>query len=193
MQDYLERKDVADRKKEVIDGYLDHFVAKGMSDTSVRDLGESIQMQSGALYWYFSNKDDAVIACAEEAATRLETKLIIPSVKEVLDPENMINHLLIRADEIAPTMRFFVQVCSTPKYVEKVQPILNRLSRTYEFYSLKVAEALGCKQEEAESCMSVCVAAFINYMLFGDKKQISSLVKIIKRTLSDLNCNKENM
>lgn len=192
MQDNVERKDVADRKKEVIDGYLDRFVAQGLSDTSVRDLGESIQMQSGSLYWYFSNKDDAVIACAEAASVRLETNLIVPAVKDVLEHEIMFGHLLLSADEMAPTMRFFAQVCSTPKYVDKVQPILNRLSKRYDFYSLKLAEALRCQVGDAETVMYMCIAAFTNYMIFGDKKHISSQVKMIETALTDLNRNKEN-
>lgn len=61
---------VPDRKKEVINVCLDHFIEKGLSETSTRSLSSALQLQNAGLYYYFENKDEAIILCAEEAAIR---------------------------------------------------------------------------------------------------------------------------
>lgn len=55
------------------------------------------------------------------------------------------SRLMDRADEIAPTMKFFAQVFADPRYQEKMQPVLNRLAQRYEHYAAKFAKLLGCE------------------------------------------------
>ncbi len=64
------------RKKEVINICLDHFISHGL-ETSTRSLSKALKLQNAGLYYYFESKDEAVILCAEAAALRLETNLIV--------------------------------------------------------------------------------------------------------------------
>lgn len=57
-----------DRKKEVINVCLDHFIANGL-EISTRSLSEALKLQNTGLYYYFESKDEAVILCAEEAVS----------------------------------------------------------------------------------------------------------------------------
>lgn len=99
-----------------------------------------MKLKSGGLYYYFSAKDEAVVACAEEAAFQLENRLITPALKEVDDPDKMLAKLKERATEMAPTMRFLSQVCSTPRYREELTPALGRLCQRYRKYSEQFAK-----------------------------------------------------
>ena len=184
--DFSERQEVADRKKEVIDSYLERFVSQGLSDTSVRDLGNSLQMQSGALYWYFNSKDEAVIACAEEAALRLEINVIAPVANELSDSDRMIARLFSRAKEMGPTLRFFAQVCSTPRYISSMQPVLEKLSKRSKFYSEKIAKEFGLNLEKVEMYLSFLMAMITNYMLFEGNMHLDASVKLISSATKDL-------
>lgn len=73
-----------DRKKEVINICLDLFIEKGLTSTSTRSLSSALKLQNAGLYYYFESKDEAVIACAEEAALRLEKCLIAPAMREII-------------------------------------------------------------------------------------------------------------
>lgn len=64
--------DNSDRRKEILNVCLDTFINKGLSETTVRDLSTALKLQSGGIYYWFKDKDEAVVACAEEAALRLE-------------------------------------------------------------------------------------------------------------------------
>ena len=104
--------DNSDRRKEILNVCLDTFINKGLSETTVRDLSTALKLQSGGIYYWFKDKDEAVVACAEEAALRLENFLIFPALKDIKDPDKMMKHLKIRADEMQPTMKFFASVCA---------------------------------------------------------------------------------
>lgn len=181
-----EKKEVVDRKKDVIDSYLERFVSQDLSDTSVRDLGDSLQMQSGALYWYFNSKDEAVIACADEAANRLELNVIAPVVNEIADPELMIKRLFSRANEMAPTMRFFSQVCSTPKYTANMQAVLKKLSQRNELYAGKIAKLYGLQLNRVELYLNFLIAVIANYMLFGENILLDSSLELVSSATKTL-------
>lgn len=81
--------DNSDRRKEILNVCLDTFINKGLSETTVRDLSTALKLQSGGIYYWFKDKDEAVVACAEEAALRLENSLIFPALKDIKDPDKM--------------------------------------------------------------------------------------------------------
>lgn len=56
-----------ERRKEILNTCLDTFISKGLSETTVRDLSTALKLQSGGIYYWFKDKDEAVVACAEEA------------------------------------------------------------------------------------------------------------------------------
>ena len=68
--------DSTDRRQEVLGICLDTFIKKGLYETTVRDLSKALNLQSGGIYWWFKDKDDVVVSCAEEAAIRLESTQI---------------------------------------------------------------------------------------------------------------------
>lgn len=180
------KNDSVDRKREVLDSFLGTFIAKGLSETSVRDLSASIHTQSAGMYYYFPSKEDAVVACAEEAAIRLENNLIMPALKDVSNPERLIKRLGSRAEEMAPTMKFLVQVCAVPKYEELIRPTLDRLSQRYDHYAQLFAEKIGCSKEEIEPYMYMSITAVTNYMVFNEKAYIRPQMQMAQQALERL-------
>lgn len=179
------------RRKEVINTCLSTFVSKGLADTSSRDLSKALELQSGGLYYYFDSKDEAVLACAEEAAVRLEDRLITPAFKDLSDPDRLIKNLKDRADEMAPTMKFLAQVCSTSKYRPKMEPALSRLCKRYEHYAEKFADKLHCDVNEALPFVYVGITAVSNYMIFGEQDYIVPQMALIKNEINKLINNAE--
>ena len=175
-----------DRRKEVINICVDHFIEQGLFETSTRSLSKALKLQSGGLYNYFSSKDEAVIACAEQAAIRLEETLILPALRDMVDPDLMMKRLRSRADEMAPTMKFLVSVCSSKRYKEEMKPVLDRLVERYEQYTERAAEKLGCTKDEAEPYMYLTITAVSNYMIFAEDKNIYPQIRLVKDALKRL-------
>ena len=172
-----------DRRKEVINICLDLFIKKGLTATSTRSLSSALKLQNAGLYYYFESKDEAVIACAEEAALRLENALIPAALRDIGDPDRMMSRLQSRADEMAPTMRFLVTVCASSQYKDKMKPALDRLAERYDHYSGQVAKKLNCKKEEIEPYVFMVITAVANYMIFNEDALVYPQIQIAKEAI----------
>ncbi len=159
----------SDRKKEVVDVCLKTFMAKGLSHTSTKDLCDALNLNSGGVFWYFKTKDDIIIACAEEAAIRIENDLVGAALADIDDPEKLAKDLHDRSVKMRPLMKFFVSVCSSSKYEEAIQPALDNLSQRYKHYTRKFAEKLCCSEEEIAPYVYTVINTMLSYMLFGKK------------------------
>lgn len=179
-----------DRKKEVIDICLDLFIEKGLNSTT-RSLSSALKLQNAGLYYYFTSKDEAVILCAEEAALRLERSLIAPAMRELSDLDGLMKRLRSRADEMAPTMRFFVSVCVSEQYKDNMRPALDRLSRRYEAYALRLAERIRCDVSVIAPYLYATITAVTNYMIFGEESYIFPQIKMIEDQVAMLRTNAE--
>lgn len=168
---------------DLIRGSLDTFINKGLSETTVRDLSTALKLQSGGIYYWFKDKDEAVVACAEEAALRLENSLIFPALKDIKDPDKMMKRLKIRADEMRPTMKFFASVCALSKYEERMQPVLDRLAERYEAYARRFSKELNCDFDAVAPYVYFAITTITDYMIFGEAKYIFPQIELIKTAL----------
>ena len=175
-----------DRRKEVINICLDLFIEKGLTATSTRSLSRALKLQNAGLYYYFETKDEAVIACAEEAALRLENALIPGALHDIGDPDIMMKRLQSRADEMAPTMRFLVTVCASSQYKDKMKPALDRLTDRYGHYAEQVAKKLNCNKEDVEPYVYLVITAVANYMIFSEFLLIAPQMNIAKKVIHEL-------
>lgn len=180
-----------DRKKEVINICLDLFIEKGLTSTSTRNLSSALKLQNAGLYYYFESKDEAVIACAEEAALRVESALIPGALHDIDDLDTMMKRLQSRADEMAPTMRFLVTVCASSQYKDKMKPALDRLSKRYEAYASRLAEKLKCDVSVVAPYLYTTIMAVTNYMIFDEESYILPQIKLIKEQVAKLRPNAE--
>ena len=175
-----------DRKKEVIENCLNLFITKGLSETSTRDLSASLKLQNAGLYYYFSSRSEAVISCVEAAVLRIESKMIIAALKDVNDPDKMINNLYRHADEMAPTMRFIVQAYASPSYRSDLKKSLKDLEERNRNVVVRFASKLDCTPSEVEPYVYMCITAMTNYMIFGSESYVTSQIEIVRAKVNEL-------
>lgn len=176
-----------DRKKEVISICLDMFVTKGLSETSTRDLAKALKLQNAGLYYYFHSKFDAVVACFEEALSRLEINVVLPSFIDLDNPEKLVHNLLTRAEQMSGLLRFVMEAVSSVPYREALKPSLDRMRKRMDRYSDRVANKLGCTATEIAPYLNMTVSALSEYMLFGDASKIELQMTILKKMLQQKN------
>ncbi len=168
------------KKQEIVDVCLSTFMKNGLAHTSTKKLCDALQMNSGAVFYYFQNKDEIIIACAEEASLRIERDLIGIALDELNDPQKLFADLQIRSDAMRPLMKFFVSVCASSKYEEALQPALDRLVVRYNQYAAQFAKALCCTQEEVTPYLYVGINTMLSYMLFGKNRFYAPQLDLIR-------------
>ena len=100
-----------ERRREIIAVCLDCFVEKGLTITTTKDLCTAAKLQNGGIYYYFSTKEEIVLACAEAAIERIEKGAFGVVFEDIRDIKSMMDRLGALADKMSPTMRFLVSVC----------------------------------------------------------------------------------
>ncbi len=170
------------RRQKIIDTCLEVFTRKGLLHTTSRELSTALHLQNAGIYYHFKSKDDLVVACAEEAALRLERELI-PLKANFDDLDRLTKDLQKNCDRMAATMKFLVQVFTVEEYHEKLEPVLAATARRYREYAAALAERLGRKLTEIEPYVYMGISAATDYMIFGDASYIKPQFKLLKNYL----------
>lgn len=178
----MDKNNESNEKRAVaIDACLAQFVEKGLIATTSRDLSKALNLQTAGMYSYFNSKDDAVVACAEEAALRLENELISVAIENLTDVDKLIEDVLKKAKDLSPMMRFFTSVCSTQKYEVQMEPVLTRLSKRYEKYVTEFAEYTQCDAETIKPYIFIGITAIANYMVYQEPSYIIPQFDIVRK------------
>ena len=185
-REQIEKNDLNERKREVINACLDCFIKKGFFSTTSRDLSDSLKLQSGGIYYYFRTKDDIVTACAEVATLRLEMNLIFPALADIEHPDEFIDRLVSRADEMAPTMKFLATICATEKYKDSLKSVLDRLSKRYKIYAERFAKKIKCDVSDVETFLYICITSITNYMIFEETSYVFPQLEMVREEFKKL-------
>ncbi len=181
----------SDRKKEVIDVCLNTFIAKGLSHTSTKDLCDALGLNSGGVFWYFKTKEDIVIACAEEATVRIENELFGTALADIGDPDKLVKDLDSKAASMRPLMQFFISVCVSRRYGDKLKEVKLRQGDRYRFYIGAIAHKLGCKYEEAAPLFYMVANTMFSYMIFDPDNFSAPQLRIVYDALVKFLANKD--
>lgn len=187
----LREEKKAEKRQELVGVCLDCFVEKGLTVATTKDLCKAAKLQNGGIYYYFSTKEEIVLACAEEAISRIEKAAFAIVFEDISDIKSMMDHLGELADKMSPTMRFLVSVCVSREYGEKVKPSLVRLAARYPYYTGRIAEILDCTDEEVAPFVHLSILAINNYMIFAERALFDPQIEAVKKELSRLAERKE--
>ena len=181
-----------EKRNEIIGVCLDCFVEKGLTVTTTKDLCTAANLQNGGIYYYFSTKEEIVLACAEEAINRIEKSAFGIVLEDISDIRSMMDRLVTLADKMSPTMRFLVSVCVSHEYEEQIKPSLVRLASRYPYYTDKIAEILGCTKDEVEPFIHLSILAINNYIIFSERALFDPQIESVKKELMSLAERKRN-
>lgn len=79
----------AEKRQELVGVCLDCFVEKGLTVATTKDLCKAAKLQNGGIYYYFSTKEEIVLACAEEAISRIEKAAFAIVLEDISDIKSM--------------------------------------------------------------------------------------------------------
>ena len=168
-----------ERKKEVVSICLNKFLEKGLNKTSSRDLSEALNVQNAGLYYYFKSKQDVVTACCEEAVTRLEFGLIIPAIVNIDSPNELVEGARAGAEELSSLFQFYIVVCSSQEYKEKVKSIVQRSRERDKGYIKEIVRKLKCSSKDAYQIYIAFKTALMHFMIYKEESYFNLQMKMI--------------
>ena len=163
----------AARRQQVLDAALTCFDRSGFHGTSMADIFEEAHLSAGAVYRYFTSKDDIVEAIAEQRHAK-EAELIAAAAT-VADPHAALNLLAdlyfewLKDPEEQTRRRIGVQVWAEAVHNERIHAIVLRGAdqRRLLLGFLREAQRHGSlpAQVEPEALTRVYLALFQGFIL----------------------------
>ncbi len=169
----------SERKQEVIDVCLKTFMANGLSHTSTKNLCDALHLNSGGVFFYFKTKEDIVIACAEEATVRIENELFGTALANIENPDNLVKALDEKAVSMRPLMQFFINVCTSQKYCDKLKDVRYRQGDRYRFYIDKIANKLVCDYDDVAPLFYTVSNTMFSYMIYDPDNFSAPQLRIV--------------
>lgn len=172
------------KRVHVINTCLDTFIAKGLDETSTRDLANALNLQNAAVYYYFKTKKELVSECCKEAISRLEGKM----TSIMLDPNSSLDEIFDNMEKnlptLAPTMKFVVSVILSKEYGSLAKPYLSDLEKRYDVYTDAMAKNFNVTKEEIKAPVYMAILAFNNFMIFGEERLFTPQIMLVKEALA---------
>ena len=165
----------ASRRKEVLDAARRCFVRRGFHRTSMQDLLREANLSSGAVYGYFSSKNDVITAIAQENVEIMTAALSEAEQLGRDTPASTLGHVfeVVRREEAACGFaRVAVEVWAEATRDAELRARLNVLLDAYRerFGDLAVRTGIVPASASADAVgifFSVVMPGFILHLVIG--------------------------
>ncbi len=120
------------KREEMLDAFIQAFTEYGIDKASTKKLTAKAGVNEALLYYYFSDKNDAVIACVKRCYERYKTGTVEIIRKNLNDIDKMMDKLQSYTKKTMPEQRFALEVLAHPVYSKSIIPSVNALNKELE-------------------------------------------------------------
>lgn len=120
------------KREEMLDAFILAFTEYGIDKASTKKLTARAGVNEALLYYYFSDKNDAVIACVKRCYERYKTGTLDIIRKNINDVDKMMDKLQAYTKKTMPEQRFALEVLSHPVYSKSIIPSVVDLNKELE-------------------------------------------------------------
>lgn len=177
-------------KDEILKKCFDYFVEHGLESISMRKMCEETGMAMSSAYYWFGNKDGAILSATEYGLNQV-ADILFDYVYQYIDN---LECIIITFSEFImkykSQLRFIYQVVTSQKYGNEIRPIANRLTEVYDHYTEIIAKHFGCRKTELRPYVYLFISAVLDYVIWHDKSKMEVELACIYKSVTDL-INKE--
>ena len=151
------------RRQQILDAARARFASHGFARTSMADIVLESGLSNGAIYRYFTSKDDIVVAVCEQGREALPTALTVDSIAEFLQ------YVRTRArdtDHARLVAQIYAEAAVSPRLAALVQHQL--ASMRAAIADLVPARRRGEADQIAEAFVALCSSYSQQLAIRGD-------------------------
>lgn len=171
------------QKEDLLKKCFEYLIETGLENVSMRKMCDETGMAMSSVYYWFGNKDGAIMN-ATEYGLNYVSEIIFEFVYKYID--NLECTIITFPEFIMKykeQLRFIYQVVTSHKYGNDIRLIANRLSEVYEHYAEKVAEHFKCSKFEVLPYVYLFVSAVLDYVIWHDEQKIEIELSCIYNAL----------
>lgn len=112
------------RRRQILDAARARFASHGFARTTMPDIAEEAQLSIGAIYRYFTSKDEIIAAICEQTGEGLPTELTQGAIQEFLEG---VRATARETDHARLVAQIYAEAAISPALAELVQRQLTEL------------------------------------------------------------------
>lgn len=174
------------QKDEILKKCFTYFVEHGLESISMRKMCDETGMAVSSAYYWFGNKDGAILSATEYGLNRV-ADILFDYVYQYIDN---LEYIMITFSEFImkykAQLRFIYQVVTSQKYGGKIRPIANRLTEIYDRYTEIIADHFGCRKQELQPYVYLFISAVLDYVIWHDKDKMEVELACVYKAVTDL-------
>ena len=152
----------------------------------MRKMCDETGMAVSSAYYWFGNKDGAILSATEYGLNRV-ADILFDYVYQYIDN---LECIMITFSEFImkykAQLRFIYQVVTSQKYGDKIRPIANRLTEIYDRYTEIIADHFGCRKQELQPYVYLFISAVLDYVIWHDKDKMEVELACVYKAVTDL-------
>ena len=174
------------QKDEILKKCFTYFVEHGLESISMRKMCDETGMAVSSAYYWFGNKDGAILSATEYGLNRV-AGILFDYVYQYIDN---LECIMITFSEFImkykAQLRFIYQVVTSQKYGDKIRPIANRLTEIYDRYTEIIADHFGCRKQELQPYVYLFISAVLDCVIWHDKDKMEVELACVYKAVTDL-------
>ena len=175
-----------DIKKEILGKCFGYLARKGLEKASIKNLCEETGISSGSIYYWFKDKDEAVLDSAEYGLTAVTNELFDYVFSHIDDVGYVLKTFTQKLMEYKKELRFIYQVTTSNQYGERMRTIADKLDSVYITYAEKLSKSLNCDSEKLLPIVYLFISATLDYVVWEDKAKMEHELQAIYDILNVL-------
>lgn len=162
------------KREEMLDAFIQAFTEYGIDKASTKKLTSKAGVNEALLYYYFSDKHDAVIACVKRCYEKYKTGTVDIFRKNIHDVDKMMDKLLAYTKKTISEQRFSLEVLSHPVYSKNIIPSVVALNKELEDDIREYAIEQKVDPELLVTWIQIVNAQLVYYVITRNEESFNS-------------------
>lgn len=153
------------KREEMLDAFIEAFTEYGIDKASTKKLTAKAGVNEALLYYYFTDKNDAVIACVKRCYERYKTGTVDIFRKNIHDVDKMMDKLQAYTKKTMAEQRFALEVLAHPVYSKNILPSVLELNRELEGDIRQYARDHGKDEDLLATWVQIITESLVYYAI----------------------------
>lgn len=174
------------KREEMLDSFIEAFAEYGIDKASTKKLTAKAGVNEALLYYYFSDKHDAVITCVKRCYERYKTKTLDIIKKNIGDVDKMLDKLQSYTKRTMPEQRFTLEVLNHPDYSKMILPRATELNKELESDLREYAREKQIDEDLLMSWIWVIIDALVYYVVTKNESNFVAKKQFIAKEIKNV-------
>lgn len=174
------------KREEMLDAFMQAFIEFGLDKSSTKKLTSKAGVNEALLYYYFADKNEAIVACVNRQYEKNRMGSLELIKKNLGDPEKLMDKLFNYTKKSCPEQRFMMEVIAHPVYSKNILPLVKEMNKKIEAELVEYAQKNGKDPKEFVTIVQMVYSSLNDYCLTKNEETFANAKDFLLKQLKNI-------